>query len=110
MEVRFEHLNIKADVYVGTRGLPTVLNAYRNFVEVGSGILSSIARGSSPRAVCNEAKLLRVAHICICIFTHILTCAAPSSTANMTATSLSTGVAGEAATAQVREAQVHRPG
>lgn len=34
VEVRFQNLTIEADVYVGERGLPSVINAYRNFVEV----------------------------------------------------------------------------
>ena len=34
VEVRFENLGVEADVYVGSRNLPTVLNSYRNFVEV----------------------------------------------------------------------------
>ncbi len=34
MEVRFERLAVEAGVHVGGRGLPTVLNSVRNFVEV----------------------------------------------------------------------------
>lgn len=34
IEVRFEHLNIEAEAYVGTRGLPTVLNFTFNILEV----------------------------------------------------------------------------
>ena len=34
MEVRFENLTIEANVYVGSRGLPSLLNAYRGFFEV----------------------------------------------------------------------------
>ncbi|XP_043699337.1 ABC transporter G family member 39-like isoform X2 [Telopea speciosissima] len=33
IEVRFEHLNIGAQAYVGSRGLPTMLNFYLNIVE-----------------------------------------------------------------------------
>ncbi|CAL8462536.1 g2069 [Coccomyxa elongata] len=33
VEVRFERLAVEADVHVGGRGLPTVLNSVRNFVE-----------------------------------------------------------------------------
>lgn len=34
VEVRFENLNVECNVVVGDRGLPTVMNSYRNFVEV----------------------------------------------------------------------------
>ncbi|GMQ08540.1 hypothetical protein CsSME_00052220 [Camellia sinensis var. sinensis] len=33
VEVRFEHLNIEADCYIGNRALPTLANATRNMVE-----------------------------------------------------------------------------
>ena len=35
VEVRFEDLKVEAKVYVGNRAVPTVINSYRNFVEVG---------------------------------------------------------------------------
>ncbi len=34
VEVRFENLSVDADVHVGGRALPTVLNSVLNFVEV----------------------------------------------------------------------------
>lgn len=34
VEVRFQNLSIDADIAVGSRGEPTVLNAYRNKLEV----------------------------------------------------------------------------
>ena len=34
IEVRFEHLSIEGDAYVGTRALPTLLNFTMNFIEV----------------------------------------------------------------------------
>ena len=34
VEVRFENLRVQAQVYVGNRAVPTVINSYRNFVEV----------------------------------------------------------------------------
>ncbi|KAA8541751.1 hypothetical protein F0562_022903 [Nyssa sinensis] len=37
VEVRFEHLQIEADCYVGTRALPTLLNTARNMVESAIG-------------------------------------------------------------------------
>lgn len=34
VEVRFQDLHIQAQVFVGARALPSVLNSYRNFFEV----------------------------------------------------------------------------
>ena len=34
VEVRFENLNVESAVYVGNRALPTVLNSYRNVLDV----------------------------------------------------------------------------
>lgn len=34
VEVRFQNLSVEADVHVGGRALPTVLNSVLNFVEV----------------------------------------------------------------------------
>lgn len=34
IEVRFENLNIEADVQAGTRALPTLVNVSRDFFEV----------------------------------------------------------------------------
>lgn len=34
IEVRFENLNVEADVQAGTRALPTLVNVSRDFVEV----------------------------------------------------------------------------
>lgn len=39
VEVRFEHLNIEADCFVGSRALPTIPNAARNIAESALGIL-----------------------------------------------------------------------
>ncbi len=41
VEVRFENLTIESSVYVGSRALPSVLNAYRNVIEVS---ISSFVR------------------------------------------------------------------
>ena len=35
IEVRYENLSIEGDVYVGSRALPTLLNATLNTIEVG---------------------------------------------------------------------------
>lgn len=48
VEVRFENLSVSAEVAVGARGEPTVLNAFRNSLEV---ILKSSAQHCSP---CNK--------------------------------------------------------
>lgn len=34
VEVRYEHLNIEADAYIGSRALPTFTNFITNFLEV----------------------------------------------------------------------------
>ena len=34
IEVRYEHLNVEAEAYVGSRALPTFLNFVTNMVEV----------------------------------------------------------------------------
>lgn len=34
IEVRFEHLDVEGDVYVGSRALPTLLNVTINTIEV----------------------------------------------------------------------------
>ena len=35
VELRFEDLNIETDVYVGSRALPSVTNAFLNYLQVG---------------------------------------------------------------------------
>jgi len=34
IEVRYEHLTIEADAYIGSRALPTFINFITNFLEV----------------------------------------------------------------------------
>jgi hypothetical protein len=36
VEVRFEHLNVGAEVYVGSRALPTICNFVVNMLEVNN--------------------------------------------------------------------------
>ena len=38
IEVRFEHLNVEAEAYVGSRAMPTFLNFAINLVEVNLSI------------------------------------------------------------------------
>ncbi|CAN6183583.1 unnamed protein product [Urochloa humidicola] len=51
IEVRYEHLSIEADVYVGARALPTLLNSVINTVE---GLISQF--GSSNKRTINILK------------------------------------------------------
>ncbi|WVY91541.1 hypothetical protein V8G54_037055 [Vigna mungo] len=46
IEVRFEHINVEAQVYVGSRALPTVLNFFVNVLE---GFLNSLQIIKSPK-------------------------------------------------------------
>lgn len=34
IEIRYEHLAVEGDVHVGSRALPTLINATMNFIEV----------------------------------------------------------------------------
>jgi hypothetical protein len=36
IEVRYQNLNVEAEAYVGSRGLPTIFNSYANVLEVCS--------------------------------------------------------------------------
>ncbi|KAL6327277.1 hypothetical protein AAG906_017834 [Vitis piasezkii] len=53
IEVRFEHLSIEGDAYVGTRALPTLLNSTMNFIE---GILGLIRLSPSKKRVVKILK------------------------------------------------------
>ncbi|KAK7377262.1 hypothetical protein VNO80_02684 [Phaseolus coccineus] len=46
IEVRFEHINVEAQVYVGSRALPTLLNFFVNVLE---GLLNSLHMIKSPK-------------------------------------------------------------
>ncbi|PQQ16684.1 hypothetical protein Pyn_38487 [Prunus yedoensis var. nudiflora] len=48
IEVRFEHLSVEGDAYIGTRALPTLLNSYRNTIE---GILGFVKLFPSKKRV-----------------------------------------------------------
>lgn len=39
VEVRFEHLTVEADCYIGDRALPTLPNVARNIAELALGCL-----------------------------------------------------------------------
>ncbi|OMO66547.1 ABC-2 type transporter [Corchorus olitorius] len=47
VEVRFEHLNIEADTYVGSRALPTLPNVARNIAESALGLDDTFIRPTS---------------------------------------------------------------
>ena len=54
IEVRYEHLSAEADVHVGARAVPTLLNAAINVVEVRTQIIQIIlaaAAGLRARAL-----------------------------------------------------------
>ncbi|KAJ9684813.1 hypothetical protein PVL29_017010 [Vitis rotundifolia] len=53
IEVRFEHLSVEGDAYVGTRALPTLLNSTMNFIE---GILGLIRLSPSKKRVVKILK------------------------------------------------------
>ncbi|KAL6326623.1 hypothetical protein AAG906_009749 [Vitis piasezkii] len=53
IEVRFEHLSIEGDAYVGTRALPTLINSTMNFIE---GILGLIRLSPSKKRVVKILK------------------------------------------------------
>ena len=47
VEVRFQNLSVDADIAVGARGEPTVLNAYRNKLEVSAPPVPDISTRSA---------------------------------------------------------------
>ncbi len=47
VEVRFENLAVEADVHVGGRALPSVLNSVRNIVEVSTIFTTSSRHGAA---------------------------------------------------------------
>ena len=40
VEVRFQNLHVECNIVVGDRGLPTVMNSYRTFIEVSQNLLT----------------------------------------------------------------------
>ena len=63
VEVRFEDLRIDADVFVGGRAMPTVLNSVRNFVEVRSRLFCL----RCPRSAACRDRLLQYLLLAICL-------------------------------------------
>ena len=79
VEVRFENLTVESSVFVGSRALPSVLNAYRNFVEVCLAILPQhlcifvFPFGWAACSAGHDARfqvvrlLVHSMHVCFCI-------------------------------------------
>lgn len=55
VEVRFQNLSTDADIAVGSRGEPTVLNAYRNKLEVNASALVNSNMMNACRFTANKA-------------------------------------------------------
>uniref|UniRef100_A0A0D9XCM5 ABC transporter domain-containing protein n=1 Tax=Leersia perrieri TaxID=77586 RepID=A0A0D9XCM5_9ORYZ len=58
IEVRYENLNVEAEAYVGSRGLPTILNTYANVLE---GLANTL------RITPNRKQKISVLHNCYLI-------------------------------------------
>ncbi|XP_056691012.1 pleiotropic drug resistance protein 1 isoform X2 [Spinacia oleracea] len=54
IEVRYEHLNVEAQVLVGSRGLPSVLNFFSNAVEVVLNFLHILPNRRKPFTILND--------------------------------------------------------
>nr|POF07325.1 pleiotropic drug resistance protein 2 [Quercus suber] len=59
-EVRFEHLSIEGDAYVGTMALPTLLNSTLNSIEAVLGLIKLLpSKKRAVKILCDNALLLR---------------------------------------------------
>ncbi|XP_039117422.1 ABC transporter G family member 35-like isoform X1 [Dioscorea cayenensis subsp. rotundata] len=56
IEVRYEHLNIEAEAYVGNRGLPTVLNSAINVLEVIANKLHILPSRKRPLSILHDVS------------------------------------------------------
>lgn len=56
IEVRFEHLNVDADVYVGSRSLPTIPNFTLNMLEAFLGFLRIFPNRKKPLSILNDVS------------------------------------------------------
>ncbi|XP_072970521.1 ABC transporter G family member 36-like [Typha angustifolia] len=56
IEVRFEHLSIGADTYVGNRGLPTVLNSFTNTLEALANVLHILPSRKRPMPILHDVS------------------------------------------------------
>ncbi|GFZ04131.1 ABC-2 and plant PDR ABC-type transporter family protein [Actinidia rufa] len=57
VEVRFEHLTIEADCYIGDRALPSLVNAARNIAESTLELLTELARREKDAGIFPEAEI-----------------------------------------------------
>ncbi|TXG46305.1 hypothetical protein EZV62_028185 [Acer yangbiense] len=57
VEVRFDHLTIEADCYIGNRALPSLLNTARNIFESILDLLSELARREKDAGIFPEAEV-----------------------------------------------------
>ncbi|OVA06530.1 ABC transporter-like [Macleaya cordata] len=56
IEVRYEHLNIDAEAYVGSRALPTILNFSANIVEGVLGLLRVLPSRKKPFSILHDVS------------------------------------------------------
>lgn len=56
IEVRYEHLNVDAEVYVGSRGLPSVLNFFTNTIEGLLNLLHILPNSRKPFSILHEVN------------------------------------------------------
>ncbi|KAJ3670857.1 hypothetical protein LUZ60_008283 [Juncus effusus] len=56
IEVRYENLNIKAEAYVGNRGLPTFLNATLNSIESVANVLRILPSRKKPMTILHNVS------------------------------------------------------
>ncbi|CAN6456253.1 unnamed protein product [Victoria cruziana] len=56
IEVRFENLNVDADVHVGSRGLPTLLNSVVNLLEGSLNFLHVIPKNKKPLSILHNVS------------------------------------------------------
>ncbi|CAL9165196.1 unnamed protein product [Musa hybrid cultivar] len=54
IEVRYQHLNIVADAYIGNRGLPTFFNSYLNAVEAFANYLHLLPSKKKPLSILHD--------------------------------------------------------
>ncbi|CAL9134814.1 unnamed protein product [Musa textilis] len=56
IEVRYEHLSIEAETYVGNRGLPTVFNSFINVLETAANYLHILPSRKKPLSILHDVN------------------------------------------------------
>nr|XP_029118586.1 ABC transporter G family member 36-like isoform X11 [Elaeis guineensis] len=56
IEVRYEHLNIQAEIHVGSRGLPTIWNSTINVLEVRCNVQAFLSKEKRPLPILHDAS------------------------------------------------------